>query len=579
MSKQKNIFIGLAWPYANGSLHLGHVSAFLGGDILARFHRLAGNNVLLVSGSDCYGTPIAVEASELGIQPQEIAEKYHAEFRSNLIDGLGFSYDIYTRTTTDVHAKVVRDIFSDLLKKGLLYTKIQDALYSPLLGRFLPDRFVEGICPKCRKDGARGDQCDECGALLDPLELLEPRINPKILSRSADVATDDLSLERRESEHFYLKLSELEPKLLKWIEESGEAWRANARGSARAFLKQGLHDRAITRDTDWGVPLPIPGYDDKRIYVWFEAVIGYLSASKAWAEEKGSIDAWKEFWISDDAVHYYVHGKDNIPFHTIIWPAILLAKDGLHLPDRIVSSEYLTLEGKQLSKSRNWTVTLPDYLETFDPEALRYYLTLYGPESGDSDFSWSDYSEKVNGELVATFGNLINRTLTFAQKHFPEGVRFPKVLDDDSQMLLARAEESFKKVGNLIDEGSFRAALREVFDLAQLGNRYIHQKEPWLKIKEETARTDVEHTLAVLTYFMHSLSVLISPFLPRTSERVLAFIGVTLAEITWTYPSRRDLYVIADATPLFSKITEEQVETQRAKLGARHITPDKESAH
>lgn len=565
---KKKIFIGLAWPYANGSLHLGHVSAFIGADIIARFHRLNGDDVLLVSGSDCYGTPIAVEAAEKGIKPSAIAERYHEEFQKNLIDGLGFSYDIYTKTTTDQHAKVVQELFLSLYEKGLLYTKTEKALFSPLLGRFLPDRFVEGVCPKCGYNSARGDQCDECGTLLDSLELKSPRINPKILKREGVLSEKDLLLEVRESEHFYLKLTALQKPLEEWVEKASGPWRANARSFAKSFLRQGLHDRAITRDTDWGVPVPLPGYESKRIYVWFEAVTGYLSASKLWAEEKSTPDAWKEFWQNDDAVHYYVHGKDNIPFHTIIWPALLLAEGGLHTPDLIFSSEYLNLEGKQFSKSRGWGVWLPEFLETFDPETLRYFLVVNGPESSDANFVWSEYAKLVNGELIGTFGNLVNRVLSFSKSKFPDGLRFVEPLDEESTNLLKLTEDAFSKVGELIRGGEFRAAFRVVLDVAEHGNRFVHNKAPWQKIKDETKSDEVEADLAVAVQLIRALAILANPFLPKTSAKIHDFFDLDVKNATWAYPEANKVQGVAQVAPLYKKIEEAEIEEQHTKLKA-----------
>ncbi len=563
----KKIFIGLAWPYANGSLHLGHASAFIGADIIARYHRLAGDDVLLVSGSDCYGTPIAVEAAEKGINPADIADKYHKEFKESLIDGLGFSYNLYTRTNTDHHTKVVQGLFLDLYHKGYLYTKTEKALYSPLLGRFLPDRFVEGICPKCGYDGARGDQCDDCGTLLDPLELKNPKINPKILKRQQELSKEDRRLEVRESEHFYLKLTALQQILEEWVVNTSEPWRANARSFAKTFLKQGLHDRAITRDTDWGVPIPLPGFEEKRIYVWFEAVTGYLSASKLWAEKQGTPEAWKDWWQNDEAVHYYVHGKDNIPFHTIIWPALLLAEGTLKTPDRIVSSEYLNLEGKQFSKSRGWAVWLPDFLKSFDPETLRYFLIMNGPETSDANFVWAEYAQRVNGELIGTFGNLANRTLSFAGKKFPDGLHFPEKLDEESSKLLAIAEDSFPKVGALIEAGKFRQAFRSVLEVAEHANRHINLKAPWAKIKEDEKLEEVEQDLAVLTHLIRSLAILVNPFLPSTSETIHTFLGLDIQNVTWTYPKPNKIQKIGKVSPLYRKIEEEEIWRECAKLG------------
>ena len=412
----KYVFVASAWPYANGLLHLGHIAAFVGADVLARYHRLKGDQVLFVSGSDCYGTPVALEAVAQGVAPASIAEKYHTSFCESF-DALSFSFDLYTKTTTSEHEKAVQDIFLRLYESGHIYTKVGKALYSPALRRFLPDRFVEGECPHCGFDGARGDQCDSCGALLDSLSLKNPRVNAKMFA-GQDVSADR-SLEIRESEHFYLKLTAFQDVLEQWVGSVSGSWRVQAAQFTKGFLKQGLHDRAITRDTDWGVPIPVDGYDDKRIYVWFEAVLGYLSAAMHHHPSGGDDDGWKQWFFSDDAVHYYIHGKDNVPFHSIILPAILKGAGAYHLPDKLFSSEYLTLEGEQFSTSRGWAVWVPDFLEQFDSELLRYYMLAHGPETADTDFRWSEFGQRVNGELIGTFGNLVNRICSFTPEKFP----------------------------------------------------------------------------------------------------------------------------------------------------------------
>ncbi len=561
----KRIFIGLAWPYANGSLHLGHISALLGGDIIARYHRLKGDKVLFVSGSDCYGAPIAIEAINRGIQPSKIADKYHQEFKQTLIKDLKFSYDIYTKTTTDHHASVVQNLFLDLYEKGYLYTKTEKALYSPFLKRFLPDRFVEGTCPKCENQGAHGDQCDECGALLNIIELQNPRINPKILVQKK-FNRDDLSLEIRETEHFYLKLSFFEKRIQQWVETKSDLWRLNARNFTKGFLKQGLHDRAITRDTDWGVPIPLSGYESKRIYVWFEAVTGYLSASKLWAKERGQDDEWKEFWANNDAIHYYVHGKDNIPFHTIIWPAILFAKGNLHLPDRIVSSEYLNLGEKQFSKSRSWAISLVEFLKVFDPETLRFFLIINGPENNDTVFTWAKYAQVVNGELIATFGNLINRVLSFSQKEFPNGVQFLVSLDEDSDKLLNLTKKAFQKVGKLIEQGKFRTAWREIQSVVQDSNRFIDKKKPWKKVKEIGKRDELETDFAVLVHIIWNLAILIQPFLPASSEKIFNFFTTSQKKIKWVYSEPQKIQKINQVKLLYQKIEKAEIDRQQELL-------------
>jgi len=549
---KKKILIAAAWPYANGSLHLGHVAALLGADIIARYARSAGNEVLFVSGTDCHGTPIAVEADNLGVHPREIAEKFHQEFQRNLIEDLKFSYDCYTTTMTENHQRVVQEIFLKLYNDGLIYTKTENLPYCASCKRFLPDRYIEGECPICHFDSARGDQCDECGNLLNPDQLLRPRC--KLCGKSP---------EWRPSEHFYLRLSIFTERLRKWVTGS-EGWRANAKQFTLGLLKEGLPDRAITRDTDWGVSIPLPGYDNKRIYVWFEAVCGYLSASKEWAQKQGEDNLWERFWFGESAVHYYVHGKDNIPFHTVVWPSILLGIDGLHLPDHIISSEYLTLEKRQFSKSRNWVILVKDFVREFDPETLRYYLVANGPETADADFSWANYRTRINSELIGVFGNYIHRVLSFVKANFPEGVSFPTTLTEVQTKVLRTAQESFTRVATAIEEGQFRNGLRAVIDLAAHGNRYINNAAPWFSIKKD--RSKAEADLAVAVHLVRCLAILASPFLPTTAEKINRSIGVVESAITWQYPKPGHV-VVKQLKPLYKKIEEEEVVRQRSLLG------------
>lgn len=565
----KKIFIGLAWPYANGSLHLGHASAFIGADVLARYHRLNGDDVLFVSGSDCFGTPIAVEALERGVDPSEIASHYHKEFKETLIGGLDFTYDNYTATTSPTHERVVQELFLKLFKSGYLYTKSDKALYSPYLQRFLPDRFVEGICPHCQYNGARGDQCDNCGKLLDPLELIQPRINKKILGKSV-LSEADTVLEERESEHFFLKLSSLTARLEAWVTSTSGSWRTNASTFAIGFLRQGLKDRAITRDTNWGVPIPLPGYEEKRIYVWFEAVAGYLSAAVEWAEKEGTPDKWMEWWLSDNSKHYYVHGKDNIPFHTIIWPAILMAEGKLHMPDQIVSSEYLTLENEQFSKSRGWAVWLPDFLEEFDGELLRFFLITSGPENSDINFKWQEFQNKVNGELIGTYANFVNRVLSFTEKNFPDGVRAKAVLDERIAHIISSVESAFDDVGVAIEAGEFRKAYRRVLEILEECNRHIDGVAPWRLIKDPENNAQVAHYLALYIHIIENIATLFTPFTPRSSSKINAILNSPDIG-KWEYRSIRPHYVVSGVEVLYTKIQDEKIAFQLTKLKGNSI--------
>lgn len=561
--KPRKIFIGLAWPYANGSLHLGHASAFVGADILARYHRLIGDDVLFVSGSDCYGTPIALEALEKDIEPATIANKYHEEFVDNLITGLSFSYDNFTKTTNPIHKRVVQDLFLKIYNKGYLYKKTEKALYSPHLERFLPDRFVEGVCPHCKFDSARGDQCDNCGKLLDPLELVNPHINKKIIG-SNKMPAGILLLEERESEHFYLKLSKLNDALTDWVNNTSNAWRLNASRFTKAFLEQGLKDRAITRDTTWGVPIPLEGYAGKSIYVWFEAVTGYLSASIEWAEKIGKPEQWNDWWKNENAKHYYVHGKDNIPFHTIIWPAILLAEGTLNLPNQIVSSEYLNLEGKQFSKSRGWAVWLPQFLEKFDGETLRYFLIANGPENNDINFTWQEFQNKVNGELIGTYANFVNRVVAFSANNFPEGVSIFEEVEAKMQTIFTSVENAFLSVGECIEIGEFRKAYKTVLEIIEECNRHISNVAPWKLIKEAEKSEVVEQYIACYLHIIENVAVLFYPFTPKSSEKICAMLNSSISE--WKYQLLKKEYQISTTSPLYNKIEDADIEEQEEKL-------------
>ena len=514
--EKKYIFIGMAWPYANGSLHLGHIAALLPADILARFHRLKGNKVLFVSGSDCHGTPISLKAKKEKISPEKIVEKYHQEFLDNF-KKLSFSFDYYGKTTALEHKKIVQKIFLELYQKGYIYKKEQTLFYCPLCRQFLADRYIEGRCPKCGYEQARGNQCEKCGALLNPEELINPRCK---LCGTKPI--------KKKTEHFFLRLSFFEKGLKRWLQEK-KTWRPNALNYTKQFLKQGLKDRAITRDIDWGVEIPLKGYKKKRIYVWFEAVCGYFTHSLIWAKRVKNKDIWKKWWKNENAWHYYIHGKDNIPFHTIIWPSILLGLL-LHLPDQIVSSEYLTIEGEKLSTSKNKAIWLPDYLKNYHPDALRYYLTVNGPETHDADFSWQNFIQRNNNELVATYGNLVNRFIKFSLNNFSGKIKNNLPIEKEVEN---KIKNTFKDSGKLIEDAHLRQAIKNIFELAIFGNQYLNKKAPWLKIKEN--KRSVEITLYNLLQIIYALAILLYPFLPESSEKVLKSLGVDKKKIKWEY--------------------------------------------
>ena len=521
----ERIFIGVAWPYANGPLHMGHIAGcYLAADIFARYHRMKGNDVLMVSGSDAHGTPITIRADQEGVEPQVVLDRYHTQFLDTW-QRLGISFDLFTTTHTENHQRVVQDIFRRLREQGYIYSDTMLLAYCAGCSRFLPDRYVEGVCPHCGNERARGDQCDNCGHTLDPIELLEPRCN--ICGGTPEF---------RDSEHFFLRLSAFQDPLLEWIGDK-EHWRPNVANSTRSFLQGGLKDRAITRDLTWGVPIPMDGpdsikYQGKRIYVWFEAVIGYLSAAMEWAWSSGNVDAWQDFWkphpvSGESARSYYFIGKDNIPFHSIIWPAMLMGYGDLNLPYDVPANEFLSLESRKFSTSQNWAVWVPDYLDRYDPDPLRYLLSISMPETGDTDFSWSEFVRRNNDELVATYGNLVNRVLRFTYRNFDGQVPAdPAPAGAAEAALLESAKQAMADVDDSLAHTRFRAGVSRAFGFAQDCNRYLDNRAPWQAVK--TDRADAALSLTTAIKALNCLKVMLAPYLPFTSQKLHEFLGCDL---------------------------------------------------
>jgi len=549
----ETIFIGVAWPYANGPLHLGHIAgAYLPADIFARYHRAKGNEVLMVSGSDQHGTPITIRAEQEGKSPQEIATRHHQEFLSSW-ESLGIKFDLFTTTGTQNHAQVVQDFFLKLLDEGYIYRSEMSLAYCPGCQRYLPDRYIEGGCPYCDFPEARGDQCDQCGKLLNPTDLVAPHC--KLCGGASHT---------RNSEHFFLRLSAFRDELLAWVREQ-KHWKRNALHFTLRFLEEGLKDRAITRDIEWGVAIPQSGCEGKRIYVWFEAVIGYLSASKEWASLKGEEDGWTTFWQKGVKSYYFI-GKDNIPFHTIIWPAMLMGYGGLNLPYDVPANEFLTLEGKQLSTSRNWAVWLPDYLERYAPDTLRYFLSANMPQSGDTDFSWRELVRRNNDELVATYGNLVHRVLAFTYRNFDGCVPAPDELDGASEALLSRAKAALDSVDNFLYHCQFREGMKEAMSLAQETNRFLEEKSPWKTIKED--RGACATALFVSLSVISCLKTILYPFLPFSSQKLhhlLGFAG-SIEEEEWGFHPLSPGQKLAPPEPLFAKLDEQIVAEETGRL-------------
>ncbi|HEY6790721.1 MAG TPA: methionine--tRNA ligase [Trebonia sp.] len=528
MSSAKHILTAPAWPYANGPRHIGHVSGFaLPSDMFSRYQRMAGSKVLMVSGTDEHGTPIQVQADKEGVTARELADRYNGVIANDLVN-LGMTYDLFTRTTTRNHYAVVQEIFTTLLKNGYIFPKVTLGAISPSTGRTLPDRYIEGTCPICGYPSARGDQCDNCGNQLDPTDLINPR--SKINGETPLFV---------EQEHYFLDLPAFTEALGSWLQSKSGQWRPNVLQFSLNLLGD-LQPRAITRDIDWGVPVPLDGWrdrPDKRIYVWFDAVIGYLSASVEWARRTGDPDAWRAWWNAPDAEAYYFMGKDNIVFHSEIWPAMLLGYGGhgskggspgslgdLRLPSEVVSSEYLTMEGRKFSSSRQVVIYVKDFLARYDVDALRYYVAIAGPENQDTDFTWSEFVRRNNDELVATWGNLVNRAVSFAAKNFGS-IPAPGPLADADHALLEGSRASFATVGGHLSHSRFKFAMTEAMRTVAEANKYFSEQAPWKAVKSdpERARTILHVTLQAID----DAKTLLTPFLPRSSQAVYEMLGGT----------------------------------------------------
>ena len=552
-ANRKHILTAAAWPYANGPRHIGHVSGFaIPSDMFSRYQRMAGNQVLMVSGTDEHGTPIQVQADREGVTARELVDRYNGVIGNDLAN-LGVSYDLFTRTTTANHYAVTQEIFLTLLKNGYIFPKVTLGAISPSTGRTLPDRYIEGTCPICGYPSARGDQCDNCGNQLDPTDLINPvsKINgetPRFV----------------EQEHYFLDLPAFTDALGDWLRSKEGHWRPNVLKFSLNLLDD-LQPRAITRDLDWGVPVPLDGWrdrNDKRIYVWFDAVIGYLSASVEWARRSGDPDAWRAWWDDPSAEAYYFMGKDNIVFHSEIWPAMLLGYDGqgakggapgplgrLSLPSEVVSSEFLTMEGRKFSSSRQVVIYVKDFLERYDVDALRYYVAVAGPEAHDTDFTWSEFVRRNNDELVATWGNLVNRSVSFAAKNIGS-IPSAGDLTDADRALLATTSAAFGSVGEHLSHSRFKAAVNDVMRAVGEANKYFSEQAPW-KLRTE----DPERMKTVLHVTLQAVSdakTLLTPFLPRSSQAVHEMLAAAAGE--WSGMPRIE-QVDEDGGPPYPVIT------------------------
>ncbi len=587
------LLIGVAWPYANGGLHLGHVAgSLLPPDIFRRYQRMAGKDVLMVSGSDCHGTPILLKAEGEGRTPMEVVDEFHRD-HVDALRRLGIGFDLFTRTSTQSHQERVQEIFQACLEMGYIEKRTQQAPFDPAAGRFLPDRYVEGTCPHCDTEGARGDQCDHCGKTLDAQELKEPRskLNP------------DTPIEFRDTDHFFFLLSKLQPKLERYVAENASHWRSNTINFTQNWLKEGLQDRAITRDLTWGVPIPIDGFDDKRIYVWFEAVCGYLSAAMEWSQRGApgaqgfadlpdgaanlasgvpgapaptDADGWSHYWANPESKSYYFLGKDNIPFHTIIWPAILIAynewreKQGiaqLVLPFDVPANEFLNLSGKQFSKSRGVSIGVHDVLDRYQSDAVRYYLSVNMPEQRDSDWTWDDFLSKVNDELVGTMGNLVHRVLSFTQKNLGAIPAAPEGSDLDAQVL-AEIEACGRDMAARLDAVELKKAVRRLLNFAGWGNQTMQEAAPWKLLKQDPEAGTA--ALYALLRIVKALAVYMAPYMPEAAQKTWTMLGETgsIHDAPWT----------AAAAPLQSGHALEMPQALFKKLDPKELPGAEEAA-
>lgn len=546
------IVVNVAWPYANGTIHLGHVAgSLLPADLFSRYNRLIGNEVLMVGGSDMHGTPITISAEKAGMTPEQYAEKYH-QINKKAIEDMGIEYSLFNKTHCQTHIEITQKLFLDLRDHGYIYTKGTDQYYCPKCARFLPDRYVEGVCPKCGAEKTRSDQCDACGTTFETGDLLKPYCT--LCGSEPEI---------RNTEHFFLKLSAFREPLLRYLEDK-DYWRANVKAFTKNWLEDGLNDRAITRDMSWGVPIPVEGWDDKVIYVWFEAVIGYISASIEYSRMIGKPDYWEAFWKDPEAKHYYFIGKDNIPFHSIIWPAILMGEGGLDLPYDIPANEYLMINGGKLSKSRSngGAIDIPSVLSRYDADSIRFYLSINMPDTHDTEFTWDDLDTKINNDLVATLGNYYHRCLSFTKKNFgsiPAGETSPETV--------AEIEKTLDEYRELMSVCDFKRAIKAVMELARYGNRYFDSVKPWALIKED--RDACGAAMNEAFRIVKALCVMMWPFLPRSSEKIWGYLGyddsLESAGLDAALAPMKEGQELQEPVPVYKKIEAEKKEAVKVE--------------
>ena len=557
MKDFKRTLITSALPYANGPVHIGHLAGvYVPADIYARYLRLKGESVLFIGGSDEHGVPITIKAKKEGVTPQDIVDRYHGIIKKSF-EEFGVSFDVYSRTTSKMHHDTASEFFKTLYDKGEFVEKTSEQYYDEEAKQFLADRYITGTCPHCKNPNAYGDQCEACGTSLSPLDLIEPK---SAISGSKPVL--------RETKHWYLPLDKHEAWLRQWIVEDHKEWKTNVYGQCKSWLDMGLQPRAVSRDLDWGIPVPVAGAEGKVLYVWFDAPIGYISNTKELCQAHPELGSWETWWKDDSTRMLHFIGKDNIVFHCIVFPAMLKAEGSYILPDNVPSNEFLNLEGDKISTSRNWAVWLHEYLQDFPgkQDVLRYVLTANAPETKDNDFTWKDFQTRNNSELVAIFGNFVNRALVLTQKYFDGVVPACGELTDYDQQTLKEFADVKQEVEKLLDVFKFRDAQKEAMNLARIGNKYLADTEPW-----KLAKTDMVRTATILHIGLQiaaNLAIAFEPFLPFSAEKLRTMLN--LKTFNWNELGHIDLLKTGDklGTPelLFEKIEDAEVEAQVQKL-------------
>jgi len=556
----KRILVTSALPYANGPLHLGHLAgAYLPSDLFTRYHRLRGDDIIHICGSDEHGVPITIAAEKEGVDPQVIVDRYHEQNKA-AFKNFGIHFDYYGRTSSEVHKKTSGDFFKKLYNQGVFKQKTEEQLYDKEADMFLPDRYVKGTCPECGYPEAFGDQCEKCGSSLSPTELIDP----------VSTITGNKPILKK-TKHWYLPLGDFQDKLDNWLDSKPD-WKPNVMGQCKSWINSGLSDRAVTRDLSWGVPVPLEEAEGKVLYVWFDAPIGYISATKEWAAEKNDPELWKKYWHDDETRLLHFIGKDNIVFHCIMFPAMLMQHGDFILPDNVPANEFLNLEGKKLSTSRGWAVWLAEYLDEFEPDLLRYVLGTTLPETKDSDFSWKDFQNRVNSELADILGNFIFRSVSFAERFFDSKVPELKSPSEKDLAALTAIDDHKKKIENSFDKFRFREAIAEIMNLARAGNKYFTETEPW-KTRKEDPQT-CANTLHVCLQISAALSILFDPVLPHSMAKLRKQLGIA-ENFSWDDAGKYLLSPgnqIQQGEILFSKIEDETVQEQLNKLKTRSET-------